>query len=136
MDSHWQSLILSMHVATVERKNSLLTGRNLQQNRAQCERPSATTAFQQEAIFGRVWESQANTPLPKTPSLITSFCRIGNRDPGARSKITGYKKMQVIREMGTLCAPRDVKTSITCYKCNAYICKRNAPACIYSLTFA
>ncbi|MED6235856.1 hypothetical protein ATANTOWER_001242 [Ataeniobius toweri] len=38
-----QSLILSMHVATVERKNSLLTGRNLQQNQAQCERPSATT---------------------------------------------------------------------------------------------
>ncbi|MEQ2242614.1 hypothetical protein ILYODFUR_037696 [Ilyodon furcidens] len=38
-----QSLILSMHVATVERKNSLLTGRNLQQNHAQCERPSATT---------------------------------------------------------------------------------------------
>ncbi|MEQ2166884.1 hypothetical protein GOODEAATRI_032975 [Goodea atripinnis] len=32
-----------MHVATVERKNSLLTGRNLQQNQAQCERPSATT---------------------------------------------------------------------------------------------
>ncbi|MED6250357.1 hypothetical protein ATANTOWER_030594 [Ataeniobius toweri] len=33
-----------MHVATMERKNSLLTGRNLQQNQAQCERPSATTA--------------------------------------------------------------------------------------------
>ncbi|MEQ2249654.1 hypothetical protein ILYODFUR_031539 [Ilyodon furcidens] len=32
-----------MHVATVERKNSLLTGRNLQQNQAQCEWPSATT---------------------------------------------------------------------------------------------
>ncbi|MEQ2293771.1 hypothetical protein AMECASPLE_036992 [Ameca splendens] len=34
-----------MPVATVERKNSLLTGRNLQQNQnqAQCERPSATT---------------------------------------------------------------------------------------------
>ncbi|KAK5607479.1 hypothetical protein CRENBAI_021227 [Crenichthys baileyi] len=32
-----------MHVATVERKNSLLTRRNLQQNQAQCERPSATT---------------------------------------------------------------------------------------------
>ncbi|MED6255424.1 hypothetical protein ATANTOWER_009561 [Ataeniobius toweri] len=32
-----------MHVATVERKNSLLTGRNLQQNQAQCERPSAMT---------------------------------------------------------------------------------------------
>ncbi|MEQ2230455.1 hypothetical protein ILYODFUR_029480 [Ilyodon furcidens] len=32
-----------MHVVTVERKNSLLTGRNLQQNQAQCERPSATT---------------------------------------------------------------------------------------------
>ncbi|MEQ2226966.1 hypothetical protein ILYODFUR_032768 [Ilyodon furcidens] len=32
-----------MHVATVERKNSLLTGRNLQQNQAQYERPSATT---------------------------------------------------------------------------------------------
>ncbi|MED6280709.1 hypothetical protein CHARACLAT_013523 [Characodon lateralis] len=32
-----QSLILSMHVATMERKNSLLTGRNLQQNQAQCE---------------------------------------------------------------------------------------------------
>ncbi|MED6239744.1 hypothetical protein ATANTOWER_010453 [Ataeniobius toweri] len=34
-----------MHVVTVERKNSLLTRRNLQQNqnRAQCERPSATT---------------------------------------------------------------------------------------------
>ncbi|MED6236434.1 hypothetical protein ATANTOWER_009149 [Ataeniobius toweri] len=34
-----------MHVATVERKNSLLTGRNLQQNQAQCERPSATTEW-------------------------------------------------------------------------------------------
>ncbi|MEQ2182488.1 hypothetical protein GOODEAATRI_022797 [Goodea atripinnis] len=34
-----------MHVATVERKISLLTGRDLQQNQnqAQCERPSATT---------------------------------------------------------------------------------------------
>ncbi|MEQ2243518.1 T-box transcription factor tbx15 [Ilyodon furcidens] len=42
-DQGHQSLILSMHVATVERKNSLLTGRNLQQNQAQCERPSATT---------------------------------------------------------------------------------------------
>ncbi|MED6244976.1 hypothetical protein ATANTOWER_028882, partial [Ataeniobius toweri] len=43
-----QSLILSMHVATVERKNSLLTGRNLQQNQnqAQCERPSATTHWE------------------------------------------------------------------------------------------
>ncbi|MEQ2295267.1 T-box transcription factor tbx15 [Ameca splendens] len=38
-DQGHQSLILSMHVATVERKNSLLTGRNLQQNQAQCERP-------------------------------------------------------------------------------------------------
>ncbi|MEQ2173199.1 hypothetical protein GOODEAATRI_029521 [Goodea atripinnis] len=38
-----QSLILSMHVATVERKNSLLTGRILQQNQAQCERRSAAT---------------------------------------------------------------------------------------------
>ncbi|MED6259374.1 hypothetical protein ATANTOWER_021666 [Ataeniobius toweri] len=35
-----------MHVATVERKNSLLTGRNLQQNQAQCERPSATTDWE------------------------------------------------------------------------------------------
>ncbi|MED6260474.1 hypothetical protein ATANTOWER_019471 [Ataeniobius toweri] len=32
-----------MHVATVERKNSLLTGRNLQQIQAQCEQPSTTT---------------------------------------------------------------------------------------------
>ncbi|MEQ2282280.1 hypothetical protein AMECASPLE_038859 [Ameca splendens] len=34
-----------MHVTTVERKNSLLTGRNFQQNRnqARCERPCATT---------------------------------------------------------------------------------------------
>ncbi|MEQ2239376.1 Septin-4 [Ilyodon furcidens] len=32
-----------MHVATVERKNSLLTGTNLQHNQAQCERPSAMT---------------------------------------------------------------------------------------------
>ncbi|MEQ2165855.1 hypothetical protein GOODEAATRI_021472 [Goodea atripinnis] len=31
-----------MHVA-MEWKNSLLTGRHLQQNQAQCERPSATT---------------------------------------------------------------------------------------------
>ncbi|MED6256635.1 hypothetical protein ATANTOWER_031429 [Ataeniobius toweri] len=37
------SVILDEHVETVERKNSLLTGRNLQQNQAQCERPSATT---------------------------------------------------------------------------------------------
>ncbi|MEQ2300262.1 hypothetical protein AMECASPLE_023490 [Ameca splendens] len=39
------SLLPDEHVETVERKNSLLTGRNLQQNQnqAQCERPSATT---------------------------------------------------------------------------------------------
>ncbi|MEQ2259534.1 hypothetical protein XENORESO_013325 [Xenotaenia resolanae] len=44
-----------MHVATVERKNSLLTGRNLQQNQAQCERPSATTdwGFERTEVASR-----------------------------------------------------------------------------------
>ena len=36
-----QSLTLSMLVATVERKNSLLRGRNLLENQTQSERPSA-----------------------------------------------------------------------------------------------
>ncbi|KAK5598624.1 Adenylate cyclase type 3 [Crenichthys baileyi] len=55
-----QSLILSMHVATVERKNSLLTGRNLQQNQnqSQCERPSATTDWGLERTEQRHKESK------------------------------------------------------------------------------
>ncbi|MEQ2309167.1 hypothetical protein AMECASPLE_035700 [Ameca splendens] len=35
--------IPKQHTFVIGRKNSLLTGRNLQQNQAQCEWPSATT---------------------------------------------------------------------------------------------
>ncbi|KAK5619732.1 hypothetical protein CRENBAI_008211 [Crenichthys baileyi] len=78
-----QSLILSMHVATVERKNSLLTGRNLQQNQAQCERPSATTDWRLERTEQRhkknkealiqeyfLWEGKVNV------SDCSSFSRV------------------------------------------------------------
>jgi len=40
-----QSSILSMHKPTVDRKNSLLTGRNLWQNQTQEGRPSALTSW-------------------------------------------------------------------------------------------
>uniref|UniRef100_A0A3Q2DVK8 Uncharacterized protein n=1 Tax=Cyprinodon variegatus TaxID=28743 RepID=A0A3Q2DVK8_CYPVA len=59
-----QSLTLSMLVATVERKNPLLTGRNLQQNQAQCERPSA------EADWGSRRQKQRYKKQLRAPSQI------------------------------------------------------------------
>ena len=40
-----------MLVVTVERKNSILTGRNLQQNQAQCERTSAEADW----VYNELW---------------------------------------------------------------------------------
>jgi len=40
-----QSPVLSVHEATVERKNSLLTGRSVHQNQNQEGRPSAWTSW-------------------------------------------------------------------------------------------
>ncbi|MED6252461.1 hypothetical protein ATANTOWER_012022 [Ataeniobius toweri] len=73
-----------MHVATAERKNSLLTGRNLQQNQAQCERPSATTDWgferteqrhkeNKEALIQEyvLWEGKVNVSRRKCDSSNT-----------------------------------------------------------------
>ncbi|MED6256466.1 hypothetical protein ATANTOWER_026718 [Ataeniobius toweri] len=62
-----------MHVATVERKNSLLTGRNLQQNQnqAQSERPSATTDWRFERTQQRHKEN--------TEALIPGVLSMGRK---------------------------------------------------------
>ncbi|MEQ2249563.1 hypothetical protein ILYODFUR_030677 [Ilyodon furcidens] len=57
-----------MHVATVERKNSLLTGRNLQQNQnqAQCERTEHACSDSGEDYPGTGREASAPYAVPET----------------------------------------------------------------------
>ncbi|XP_036958596.1 piggyBac transposable element-derived protein 4-like [Acanthopagrus latus] len=70
---------------------------------------------------------QQHQHLPRTPAsagLVREIQGGEARSPAARER--GDK-----RKRCSLCAPRDVKTSMTCQKCNAYVCKAHATTCTY-----
>lgn len=67
---------------------------------------------------------QRRQHLPQTPSSAGLMRAIR----GAEARSTAARDR---RKRCNLCAPRYVKTSITCYECSAYICKAHATTTMY-----
>ncbi|XP_070993089.1 uncharacterized protein [Oncorhynchus clarkii lewisi] len=75
---------------------------------------------------------QRRQRLPRTPSSAGLVSDI--QGPEVRSTATRDRRDK--RKRCNLYAPRDVKTSIMCHKCSAYICKAHAATTTYCPTCA